>query len=561
MTLTAAKKRPDLALPFDDTRLSRTTAAVLALIAAATLVRLGFALTIGLGIDESYMVAAGRQLQLSYFDHPPLSWWLAWGAARLFGSEAAVVVRLPFILLFGLSTWLMYRLGALLFGPRAGLWAAAILNLAPVFTISTGSWVLPDGPLVAALLAATLCVTHALFVPGGVPARWWLAAGLAGGLALLAKYHAVFLFAGIGLFLLSQPVHRRWLGRPWPYAALAVAVLMFLPVVVWNAEHGWMSFLFQGGRAAAAELRPWQPLVTLAGQALWLLPWLWLPLTATLIFGLVRGPADARRWFLCCLAVGPIAVFTLVSAWSAGRVLFHWAAPGYLMLFPLLGDVVVRRLDRGKRGIRLWLGGTAVALCIGLALVAAEMRGGWIETIRPGLFGAKDPMAEAIDWTALRSALAVRGLLDRPNLFVTAMRWHDAGKIDYALAGSLPVLCLSEDARQYGLLYAAEDHLGQDSLIIGPRLTLAQVQDIYGASFDSIEPLAPVTIERAGRPVLELSVFLAHGLRAPFGRADAGRFRSSSARTRATTPTPSAHQRAPETPQALMHPGFTYEGL
>src|SRR5215218_7227700 len=139
----------------DPTRqpLSRSLAA---LILISTLLRIGFAATLGLGVDESYMVSAGRVVSLGYFDHPPASWWLSWGAARLFGSEAPVVVRLPFILLFALSTWLMARLGAAVASPRAGLWAAMLLNLSPVFGITTGSWVLPDGPLDCALLGAAL---------------------------------------------------------------------------------------------------------------------------------------------------------------------------------------------------------------------------------------------------------------------------------------------------------------------------------------------------------------------------------------------------------------------
>ena len=57
------------------------------------------------------------------------------------------MVRLPFVALFALSTLLVYRLGALAGSPAAGLWAAVALNLAPVFGITTGGWVLPDGPL------------------------------------------------------------------------------------------------------------------------------------------------------------------------------------------------------------------------------------------------------------------------------------------------------------------------------------------------------------------------------------------------------------------------------
>src|ERR1700759_552811 len=100
---------------------------ILTLIVVTTALRLGFAASLGLGVDESYMVAAGRTLGLGYFDHPPLAWWLSWAAAHLFGSEAPIVVRLPFVALFALSTWLMYRLGAAIADRRAGLLAALLL--------------------------------------------------------------------------------------------------------------------------------------------------------------------------------------------------------------------------------------------------------------------------------------------------------------------------------------------------------------------------------------------------------------------------------------------------
>src|SRR6202035_2722083 len=109
---------------------------VAALILGMFLARLVFSAALGLGIDESYMVAAGRKLQLSYFDHPPIAWWMAWAAAHLTGSESPVVVRLPFIALFAVTTFLMYRLTSALFGPEAGLSAAVMLNLAPLFGIS-----------------------------------------------------------------------------------------------------------------------------------------------------------------------------------------------------------------------------------------------------------------------------------------------------------------------------------------------------------------------------------------------------------------------------------------
>ena len=169
------------------------------------------------------MVAAGRHLQLSYFDHPPLAWWMARGASWLAGSEAGLVVRTPFILTFGLTTWLLYRLTSMLFSPRAGLFAAVALNLSPVFGITTGRWVLPDGPLVCALLAGALRFQHALRAERPNSLLYWVAAGVAAGLALLWKYSAVLILGGALLFLLTDPVQRRWLARPGPYVAAGVA--------------------------------------------------------------------------------------------------------------------------------------------------------------------------------------------------------------------------------------------------------------------------------------------------------------------------------------------------
>src|SRR5262249_23671963 len=171
--------------------------AVLILIAATLVGRMLFGFCFGLGIDESYTVATGRHPQLSTFDHPPAAWWLAWGASRLFATESALVLRLPFILLFAVTTWLTYRLTAYLFDERAGFWAAATLNLAPVIAWTSGTWIVPDGPLNAALMAATFATAKAVFGPRRTAPPWWLAAGGCGGLSLLSKFHGIFLFAGV----------------------------------------------------------------------------------------------------------------------------------------------------------------------------------------------------------------------------------------------------------------------------------------------------------------------------------------------------------------------------
>ena len=364
------------------------------LILGTLLARLLFAGALGLGIDESYMVAAGRQLRLGYFDHPPIAWWLAWAAAHLAGSNSPIVVRLPFIGLFALTTWLMYRVTAALFGAWAGLWAAVLANLCPVIGVTAGTWVLPDGPLFTALLGATLCLIAALPAEGRAAWGWWLGAGICAGLALSSKYSAALtIFGAIG-FLLTERESRRWLLRPHPYVAGLAALVMFTPVLIWNARHGWVSFLFQGGRAEG-RFNPLGPVLTLAGGALFLLPWVWLPLVVCGFDALRRGPADKGRWLLVCLAAPPIIFFTLISLWS--RVLFHWAAPGYLMLLPLLGDAIAR-----GEWSRRWLAATAAVVVLGAAFVGSEVRFNWLPLTIGDFRLGEDPGLAAVDWTSLR---------------------------------------------------------------------------------------------------------------------------------------------------------------
>jgi 4-amino-4-deoxy-L-arabinose transferase-like glycosyltransferase len=480
------------------------TRRALLLILVASAVRLGFAASTGLGIDESYMVGAGRQLQLSYFDHPPLAWWLAWGAARLLHSEAAWVVRLPFIALFALTTWTMERLTARLCSPRAGLWAAAALTLSPVLGVTTASWVLPDGPLVAALLGAVFCFTHALEAPRGW--RWWLATGLCLGLALLSKYSAILTAAGAVLYLVTQPQDRRWLARPQPYAAALLALLIFSPVLLWNMRHGWVSIAFQGGRAAAARLHPLAPLTTLAGEALFLLPWIWFGLIWVGIGALRRGPREKTGWLLACLACLPIGLFALVSLWSRQRVLFHWADPGYLMLYPLLGAALADMRGRWPRRALL---GSTVLILLGLGAVVSDLRLDWLAAL-PGVRG--DPALEALDWTSVRQDLARRGLL-RADLPVAALRWSIAGKLAYALGTAAPVFCLGDDPREFAYQAPAGRFAGQDILIVAPQTTLAQLTRRYGAAFGGLEALPPASLRHAGHAVLTVPLFLGHALR------------------------------------------------
>jgi 4-amino-4-deoxy-L-arabinose transferase-like glycosyltransferase len=480
---------------------------IVLLILGTTLLRLAFAASTGLGVDESYMIAAGRVLSLGYFDHPPASWWLSWGASHLFGTEAPVVVRLPFILLFALSQALTYRITCLIADRRAAFWAVVLLNLSPVFGVTTGSWVLPDGPLDAALLAAALCLLHALD-DGRTALRWWAGAGVCAGLALFSKYTAVLTIAGALLYLVFSARDRRWLTRPEPYVAVAMAALVFAPVLVWNATHHWASFAFQGNRAAGLGVHPLRPFAVVAGEALFVLPWIWLPMML-LWYRVFRDGAPWTHRLLAWLAAPPIMVFALIAAWSSQRILFHWAAPGYLMLFPLLGEAVSVRLQH--RWVRRSVGATAGLVLLVLVVIATQIQFDWLGSA-PAAVMRRDPTDEALDWSSVRDDLRARGLLP-DGAVVATLNWRDGGKLGYALGPDTTMLVLSPDSRQFGFAHPLRDFAGRDLVVLsvdGPDRATAEAAHW----FDDVSALPGSSVRLGARVLRPVTVLQGHGLHA-----------------------------------------------
>lgn len=417
-------------------------------LAASVIVRIAFSAVLGYGVDEAYAVSVSRPLSLSYFDHPPLHFWIAGAMTWLTGSTHPVLVRLPFIAAF---TGTMYLIGALTrraFGESAARGAVLGLAASGVLGVTSGTWVLPDGPLLLGTTVGVYLLAPVLAAPpadGSIRTdAWcrWLLAGAAFGLASLSKLHALLIIGGVAAFVLADRDARQQLRTPWPWLSLLVILALFLPVVVWNVEHDWASFRFQGARARAStwSLAPFAAMA--GGQLVWLLPWIGVPL----LIALLRAPAStesARRWrrYLQYVAAGPILVFTLIPLGGA-RGLPHWTAPGWLFAFPLLGTwaTTVSARDRGTARVRRhWLisaAFTTLALLFAIMVHAGTaLSDRWLDADQRD----RDPSRDAVPWAPAVAKADV----------YFARSWIQGGQLGVALGPSARIVCLCDDPHHF----------------------------------------------------------------------------------------------------------------
>jgi dolichol-phosphate mannosyltransferase len=291
--------------------------------------RLTSAFLVELTPQEAYYWNYAMHPALSYFEHPPAVAWVIRGGCWLFG-KSELSVRFGGLVLTVLSTWLLYALGKLWFNKKAGLWAAFLFQVVPLFFVY-GILITPDVPLIFFWLLTLYLISVAVREERR---GLWYWAGVALGLSLLSKYSAVFLLPSTFLFLLFDRRYRFWLLRVEPYVALIIALILFTPVILWNSEHQWASFAFQVGDRLVQETK--NPLRHF-GEFVLIQLGVTSPLFLVALL-LLRAvplslPNKERRaaWRFALLFAAPLLIsFLAYSARSAVKA--NWTLPGYTSL-------------------------------------------------------------------------------------------------------------------------------------------------------------------------------------------------------------------------------------
>ena len=317
-------------------------------------VRLACAAATTLCFDEALYWLWSRHIAGGYYDHPPINPILIRLGTTLFGNTE-FGVRVFCVLLALPASWAIWRSGAILFkDERVGATVALYFNLTLLVAVGS-ALATPDNAVVAA--TAFLLLTLAKLYDTGRGA-WWLAIGVAFGVGMLSKYTTIFFAVSILAWLLLVPELRKWLVTPWPWLSGAIALAVFSPTLIWNAQHHWASVLYQYNRLVVHE---WslrylgEFLATQFGMAT---PSVFI-LGAMGLVALLRGGGGSRGARLLVNAmVWPILLYFVWNTFH-GRVEGNWPEPIYVP-FVIAAAVAVERNRMERRlGRRRVLGATA----------------------------------------------------------------------------------------------------------------------------------------------------------------------------------------------------------
>ena len=465
------------------TRAARPRALAIGLIAYAFALRWVYLGSVELLPEEAYYWNYSRHLDIGYLDHPPMVAWLISLGTAVFG-QTEFGVRIGALCCAGIASVFTYRLTRNLFDEASALAAVVLAQVLPFFFL-VGLLMTPDAPLTAAWAASLYYLERALVA--GRSGAWWRA-GLALGMGAISKYSIGLLVPACFAFMLWDGQSRRWWRQWQPYAAALLGLAVFSPVILWNAQHDWVSFAFQTSRRLGDA--PRFALHKLLGSVLVLITPTGVLAAAAALVGAkptaasastspgagpgadadagagadadagAGGGASRRRLFINLALLCPLAVFAVFSL--RHEVKLDWTGAPWVAALPLMGAGMVASGAAGaaRRGLRAWIRAAWVPTLATLLLIYGGglyyLVLGW-----PGLGYGKHIELVPVGWEELgrsiaEAAAAVRKETGTDPLIVGMDRYAIASEL--AFYGSRHAPSAVETSSQHlfgglGLMY------------------------------------------------------------------------------------------------------------
>ena len=496
------------------------------------------------GNDEVYYWTYALYPDWSHFDHPPMVGYVIqlFSLNLLFDSE--FFIRMASVVFMTTNTYIIFRIGKDLKDARTGLYAALLFTASVYAFVITGIFIMPDTPLMLFwLLAFWMAVKYYSGLPRSarndgddtlyVIARneaiqgksiYLILFGLFAGLAMLSKYSGVFLWVGVGLYILI--FNRKQLKNPYLYLALLISALCCIPILYWNLKYDFISFSFHGERVGGNSINFSTFGTELAGEFLYNNPVV-VVLTVIAIMAAFKkkiGMEKSAQRLILCIALPMIVTFWVFSLMRP--TLPHWNAPAYILLI-LLSAIWLRDKntdsDRWPRSITAALAVLVLTLVIGVA----EIKTGFIpldKHTEPEMLGRDDFTLDMYGWRQLGEKFAdfreekiAEGLMKEEDGIV-ANQWFPLANLDYYVARPLhmKVMGLGWPEFLHKYLWINDERggfqLGENYWFLSDSRYMKDPKETYQWFFKEIELAGIIPIERNGKTVKNFFVYTCKGL-------------------------------------------------
>jgi hypothetical protein len=478
---------------------------LLYLILGTTIFRLIYINLLNLAPQEAYYWNYSRHLALSYLDHPPVLAYLIFLFTHL-GKQSEFFLRIPCVLIASGLTYLTYLIGKLLFDPKVGFFSALLLNSILIFSLGA-IIATPDTPMIFFWILSFYFFSKLILTQ---KKKWWYFWGMSTGLGLLSKYTAVFIIFSVFLYLVFSKQNRGWLLSKEPYLALILAILIFSPVIIWNAQNNWASFLFQSSRRAK-ELGSFSSrhfFSYLGAQIGVVSPLVYAGLIyATVKSGIVGFKENNQKFLLCFFWSFPIILFfTLVA--TKYWVKMNWLSAGYFSASISLVALFFRLKEKGEKWVKTW-GISALIVSLIFVLIAHILP--LMKVI---------PVSSSLDTITGWKELAERVKTERNKMpegtIIVGYGYKVPSEIAfYTSWETYSNNIVGENGLQFDFWSNPKDFLGKDAIFVYDQRERYKNPENLKNFFASVEEEEPLKIYRGGKVLTTFHIFKCYEYKGP----------------------------------------------
>ncbi len=462
-----------------------------------TLVKFVTIIFLGPGDDEAYFWACSKNLELAYFDHPPMVAYVIKVFTSIFGNNP-FAIHAGALVLTSCSILIAYKWLREMFSEEETLWGSLLFMFAPVIFMG-GVIMAPDAPLALFWTLSLYLLYRALKEQKNL---YWYLTGISMGLASLSKYNGFILPVMMFLYLILSKNHRPFLKKKEPYITLLLSIIVFLPVIIWNAQNDWVSFHFQFVGRHRFSLSIVKFLLFVASQMLYLAP-------TGFIIAMCGFTGLARLWkkkweyrYLFLMSFPVIALFAANSLYSH-KFLPHWPALGYIGGF--MGAAAAIKLT-GKYKLLLKLNLAVCSILIAFLIVSS------FHPVIPLAPNAreKDFTNDFYGWDLLKKEVETLTESLPDDIFYLAERYQTGAQ--FSLATNKPVWVKRKGRTTgYDFWQDIDSRKGMDALYFTHSRLFANPKHIY--RFRSIKLLKEIPVKRAGIKVRTLYLYFCSDFR------------------------------------------------